>query len=61
MQRLIHQSINKDEMWIWDNTHANTNSSVYILEIVILFVKMLHGSLELLDDGFVLFDVLILL
>lgn len=35
--------------------------SVYILEIVILLVKMLHRSLKLLDDGFVFLDVLILL
>ena len=45
----------------YETTHANTSSSVYILEIVILFVKMLDGSFKLLDDGFVLFDVLILL
>ena len=45
----------------YETTHANTSNSVYILEIVILFVKMLHGSLKLLDDGLVLFDVLILL
>ena len=46
--------------WIKQITRK-TNNSVYILEIVILFVKMLHGSLKLFDYGFVLFDVLILL
>ena len=37
------------------------NFSVNVLQIVILLVKMLHSSLKLLDDGFVLLDVLILL
>ena len=35
--------------------------SVNVLQFLILLIKMLHSSLKLLDDSFVLLDVLILL
>ena len=51
---LIVKTSNSDKM-------MDLNFSVNVLQIVILLVKMLHSSLKLLDDGFVLLDVLILL
>ena len=57
LKQLANPSRVSTNLWL----KVRPEGLIYILQIVILLVKMLYRSLKLLDDGFVLLDVLILL